>query len=75
MYHLRVGFKVSSSIYKGKESACSAGDIRDAGSILCCKDPLEEEMATHSNIAWKIHGQRILVGFIQSVKSHRVKHD
>ena len=28
------------------------------------EDPLEEEMATHSNIlAWKIHGQRSLVGY------------
>ena len=28
------------------------------------EDPLEEEMATHSSIlAWKIHGQRSLVGY------------
>ena len=28
------------------------------------EDPLEEEMATHSFIlAWRIHGQRSLVGF------------
>ena len=28
------------------------------------KDPLEEGMATHSNIlAWRIHGQRSLVGY------------
>ena len=28
------------------------------------KDPLEKEMATHSSIlAWKFHGQRILVGY------------
>ena len=27
-------------------------------------DPLEEGMATHSNIlAWKIHGQKSLVGY------------
>ena len=27
-------------------------------------DPLEKEMATHSNIlAWRIHGQRSLVGY------------
>ena len=33
----------------------NAGDARDAGSILVWKDPLEEEMATHSCIlAWKI---------------------
>ena len=27
------------------------------------KDPLEEEMATHSSIVWRIHGQRSLVGY------------
>ena len=28
------------------------------------EDPLEEGMATHSNIlAWRIHGQRSLVGY------------
>ena len=28
------------------------------------EDPLEKEMATHSNIlAWRIHGQRSLVGY------------
>ena len=28
------------------------------------EDPLEKEMATHSSIlAWKIHGQRSLVGY------------
>ena len=27
------------------------------------EDPLEEEMATHSSVlAWKIHGQRSLMG-------------
>ena len=25
-------------------------ETQEAGSILCCEDPLEEEMATHSNI-------------------------
>ena len=33
----------------------NAGDIRDAGLIPESEDPLEEEMATHSNIlAWRI---------------------
>ena len=28
------------------------------------EDPLEEDMATHSSIlAWRIHGQRSLVGY------------
>ena len=31
---------------------------------LCWEDPLEEGMATHSStLAWKIHGQRSLVGY------------
>ena len=31
------------------------GDMRDAGSILGCKNPLEEVMATNSSIlAWRI---------------------
>ena len=38
------------------------------------EDLLEEEMATHPSIlAWKTHGQRILVGY--SPKDHRVGHD
>ena len=33
----------------------TAGDIRDTGSIPGQEDPLEEGMATHSNIlAWRI---------------------
>ena len=36
----------------GKESACSAGDLR---SIPGWEDPLEKEMATHSStLAWRI---------------------
>ena len=32
--------------------------------FLGLEDPLEQEMATHSSIlAWKIHGQRTLVGY------------
>ena len=40
----------------GKESACdAAGDTGDLGWILGQEDPMEEGMATHSNIlAWKI---------------------
>ena len=31
---------------------------------LGCEDPLKEGMATHSSIpAWRIHGQRGLVGY------------
>ena len=46
------GFPDSSD---GKESACKAGDIRDAGSIPGLGRSPEEEMATHSSIlAWRI---------------------
>ena len=39
------------------------------------EDPLEEGMATHSSVlAWRIHGQRSLVG-LQSVESQRVGHE
>ena len=38
-----------------KNPSASAGDTRDAVSILGREDPLEEEMATHCNIlAWEI---------------------
>ena len=37
-----------------RESACNAGDARDAGLILGREDPLAEEMAIHSSIlAWE----------------------
>ena len=35
---------------------------------LVQEDALEKEMATHFSIlAWEIHGQRSLVGYIQSM--------
>ena len=38
-----------------KNLLANAGDTIDAGSIPGSEDPLEKEMATHSNIlAWKI---------------------
>ena len=48
-----------------KESDCNTGDPRDESSgVLDGEDPLEEEMPTHSSIlAWRIHGQRSLVGY------------
>ena len=42
----------------GEESAC---DVRDKDSISGWKDPLEEEMATHS--LGKSHGQRNLLSY------------
>ena len=38
-----------------KRQPANAGDRGDTGSISSPKDPLEEEMATHSSIlAWRI---------------------
>ena len=52
----------------GKESACSAGDLR-------WEDPLEKQMATHSSIlAWKISWTEE-PGGLQSMGSQRVGHD
>ena len=42
---------------------------------LGCKDPLEEEMATHSSaLAWRIPGTGE-PGGLPSMESHRVAHD
>ena len=49
---------------RGKESTCQSGDARDVLCPLGCGDPLEEDMATHSNIlAGEFQEQRSLVGF------------
>ena len=38
-----------------KNLSVKARDVRDMGSILGWEDPLEKDMATHSNIlAWRI---------------------
>ena len=38
-----------------KNPPASAGDVRDTGSLLGQEDPLEEGMATYSNIlTWRI---------------------
>ena len=38
-----------------KNLAASAGDVRDAGSMLGWEDPLKEGMATYSSVlAWRI---------------------
>ena len=49
----------------GKESTCQCRwCLRDAGSILGSRDPLEKVMATHSSsLAGKFHGQRSLAGY------------
>ena len=54
----------------GKESVHNAGDL---GSIPGRKDPLEKEIATHSNIlAWRIPWAEE-PGGLQSVGSQRVR--
>lgn len=51
-----------------KESPCNAADTGDAGSVLSWEDPLEEEIATHSNIhAWKIPRTEKPVGLRKGV--------
>ena len=56
----------------GKESACHAGDL---GLIPGWEDPLEEGMATHSSILdWRIPWTEE-PGGLQSMGSHRVRHD
>ena len=55
----------------GEESACSAGD---PGSISGSKDPLDDEMATHSSIlTWEVPWTE-KPGGLQSVGSERVRH-
>ena len=58
-----------------KKLPANAGDIIDLGSILGWKDPLEEGMASYSNIlAWRIPWTEEPDG-LQPIGSHRVGHD
>ena len=58
-----------------KNLPVNAGDIRDVGSILGPKDPLEKGMATHSNIlAWRILWAEE-PGGLQSMGFQRVGHN
>ena len=55
-----------------KNPPANAGDM---GLISGWRDPLEEEMATHSVfLPGELHGQRSLRG-LQSMESQRVRHD
>ena len=57
-----------------KNLPANAGDIRDIRS-LGQKDPLEEDMATHSsNLAWRIPWTEE-PGGLQSIGSQRVRYD
>ena len=59
----------------GKESTCSAGDIRDMGSIPGAGRSPEEGMSTHSSIlAWRIPWTE-KPGGLPSIGSRRVGHD
>ena len=58
-----------------KNLPANAGDIIDLGSILGWEDPLEEGMATHSNIlAWRIPWTEE-PGRLQPIGLHRVGHE
>ena len=58
-----------------KNPPASAGDVRDAGSILGSGRSLEKEMATHSNIlAWRIPWIVESEG-LQSTGLRKVGHD
>ena len=60
---------------RGEELDCTAGDTRDAGSILGQEDPLEEGMATHSSsLAWTIPWTEE-PGGLQSIGLQRVGHN
>ena len=58
-----------------KNSPADARDVRDAGSSLYSKDPLEEGTATHSSIlVWRIPWTEG-PGRLPSMGSLRVGHD
>ena len=58
-----------------KNPTAHAGDIREPGSIPGMGKPLAKGMATHSNIlAWRSPWTEE-PGRLQSIWSHRVRHD
>ena len=58
-----------------KNLPAHAGDVRDASRIPVLGVPLEEDLATHSSIlAWRIPWTEE-PGRLQSIVSHRVRHD
>ena len=71
-------FKVFSGLpmwHRGKESTCQCRRHKRCGFFLGQKDPLEEEMATHSSIlAWRIPWTEE-PGGLQSTGLQRVGHD
>ena len=58
-----------------KNPPARAGGVRDVGSILGWRDPLEEGTATHSSVlAWRIPWTEE-PGGLQSTGLQRVRHD
>ena len=58
-----------------KNPPASAGDARDAGSILGWEELLEEGMTTHSSVlTWRIPWTEE-PGGLQSIELHRLRHD
>ena len=67
--------RASQEVLVVKNPPANAGDIRDVVQSLGWEDPLEEGMATHTNIlAWRIPWAEE-PGGIQSVGWQRVGHD
>ena len=54
-----------------KNPPASTGDLEDSGLMPGLGDPLEEGLATHFNIAWKIQRTEE-PGGLQSIGSQRV---
>jgi len=58
-----------------KNPPANSGDVRDAGSVPGQEDPLEQEVATHSNIdAWRTPWTEE-TGRLLSTESQRVGQD
>ena len=70
--HLHRGFPGALVV---KNPPTTAGAIRDAGLIPGSEDPLEEGMATHSSILFWRLPWTVEPGEVQSMASHRVRHD
>ena len=67
-----MGFPGGASI---KSPPTNAGDLRDLSLLLGQEDPLEESMATHSNIlVWRVPWTEE-PGGLQSMGSQRIRHD
>ena len=65
-----MGFRVALVV---KNSPANAGDVTSMGSILGQEDPLEEGMATHSNIlAWRMDrgAQRVIIHRVSKSWTH-----